>query len=1052
MAVITVNQIIDNIDSFIANIRKLSKSYYVFVARPAAWADDAIPPTANASVEQTELSIYREMVYGKLIANTDVTYMIRKIAWANATVYAQYSQTDPDLIDKDFYVMNDTGGVYKCIYNGGNAASTIKPALPATSDTFKTADGYIWKYMFTVDPAANTKFTTNAYIPVTPNTDVEDSAVPGTIDYITITDPGNNYFAYNTGFLLNVANNGGKVFLPNTASSANNRYTNNSIYLKAGGGAGQIRRVKEYNGSDRSVAVDQEFDVYVNLNLENVGGTISIGDTATQNAVDIAHFYDKGYFYAGNGVIQTDTGAAGVITVANSSHFTVSKNNDSNAFSLELPIYNTASAGVLKSGNVTIISGNNFVIANTGTAFTTDYASGDYINVGTSANVNIRRITSVNSTVIIVDANTPFTANLTSVIHKSVPDATVPTSATAVNKYGTVTYTNLDGVSLGISNTTPSGRAFYSGEAVKQVDEDDVDQGANGVIAFSNSSFIELTSVNGTMTQGLYVRGLSSNVKAYIDIVKSFPNITLHQPVGTFSPGQPISVRNTSAVTVGNATVVSTIVTPNMLTEYIISPRVVITGDGSNALAYAYVDTSDDNPNREISDIIMINNGMNYTEANVTIISNSQFGNGATAVATISPVAGHGSNTYMELGAKYAGISVTFANGDNESYKFPVVGEYRRVGILEDPTFNDATLTLDTFDRTKLYLGKSDGTFQPGEIAYQANTGVAGVVVYANTTNSTSGFLELKGVVGNTTFTTADGLPFFTAASDNVNTSIRGLTSGATANLVTQQVGGLSNSTVSYFRLLSNVESVSEITSGATATIAQVISNTSIRVSDIRGHFNSNDTIYDAVTNAYANVVTITIANGSIDASTDFGHKFVQTIRIPLHSNNDVSFANGEIVTQEVSDGTGTVLSFNIDQDVVVSSNAIAVINGDALTSTSGGAGIAIYSNGTYIKCTGTSGTFGIGDTLSKGNTTVGTITAVYPVLMLYNVYGIFETSSSYELSGANSGATGLTTIANTIWYPELVRDSGSVSYIENIVPFERSNTSTEKINIIIKF
>ena len=52
MAVLTVNQIIDNIDSFIANIKKLSKSYYLFVGKPTPWTDDANPPAANASVER----------------------------------------------------------------------------------------------------------------------------------------------------------------------------------------------------------------------------------------------------------------------------------------------------------------------------------------------------------------------------------------------------------------------------------------------------------------------------------------------------------------------------------------------------------------------------------------------------------------------------------------------------------------------------------------------------------------------------------------------------------------------------------------------------------------------------------------------------------------------------------------------------------------------------------------------------------------------------------------------------------------------------------------
>jgi hypothetical protein len=147
------------------------------------------------------------------------------------------------------------------------------------------------------------------------------------------------------------------------------------------------------------------------------------------------------------------------------------------------------------------------------------------------------------------------------------------------------------------------------------------------------------------------------------------------------------------------------------------------------------------------------------------------------------------------------------------------------------------------------------------------------------------------------------------------------------------------------------------------------------------------------------------------------------------------------------------VLTWNVDRDIVISSNAVAVNNGEYLHSTSGGTAIALSSNGLYIKCTAANGTFGVGDVLyNHSNTVVGNVTSSYSALVLYDVYGTFETSTSYRLIGANSGATGLTTIENTMWYPELVRNSGMTSYLENITPFQRSNTSSEKINIIIKF
>ena len=1047
MAILTVNQTIDNIDSFINNIKKLSKSYYMFVGKPDPWTDDNIVPVANASVEQAELSLYRDLIYGKLIANTDVSYMIRRKEWTNNTIYAQYSKNDPDLIDKDFFVLTDLGEVYKCIYNNANTVSTIKPSLNTPYGTFKTSDGYIWKYMYTVGINANNKFSTSSYVPVTVNANVEAAAVAGTIDYINITSPGTNYQIYNEGFLKNTLAGGYQVVLPNTASQINGLYVGSSIYLKAGAGAGQIRSVTEYSGLTKLLSVNPPFTVYVNLNLANVQGNIDVGNRVTQNSTYVSYLYSTGSFDIGNNVIQTDTGATGTIAVANSSNFILTKNNSTSDFSLNYPFYNSAVAGTTKTGNVTIIAGNNFVIANTGTDFVSNYASGNFIRVGnTTSNVQIRRIISVNSTVIICDANTPFSQTYISNVHSIITAAAVPVSVSSYTAYGTVTYTNLTGININITNTSPVGSKFTAGEQVIQIDEYNVNQGANAIVSFANDSVVQLTSVSGTITANLFVLGKSSNVKAQISSVTSYPNITVEQPIGSFNMAQPIFAANSSGNTTGNAQVIFTSITPNQLTEYVISPKVTITGDGNGALAYAYVNTDDSiNPSRSISEIRMINIGQNYTIANVTITANNLYGSGAIVDAVISPENGHGSNTYMELGAKYAGISVTFANGDNESYKFPVTGNYRRIGILEDPTINDAIFTLDSFDRVRLYLGSNNGTsFINNEIIYQANTGKAGVMVFAN-----SSYLELKNVANTNT-----GLPFYTfgnTTSQSVNTSVLGLTSGATANIVTTAANGMVNSSVAYFSLLSNVQSVSEITSGAYATIISISNNTTVRLSNLLGHFNANDTLYDSQTNTYANVVSIYVSNGSIDATTNFGHSFNQTCRIPLTANSGI-FTPFEQVTQAYSNGTGTVLTYNKDVDLVLTVPTGTFINGDKLTgNTTGACAIVLWANNSYVRCTNLNGTFANNEIVKNQLLVQAQITNVYPALVLYNVYNIFSTGNN-TITGATSGATGVNTLTNTILYPELIRGSGTTSYLENIVPFTRSNTSTEKINIVIKF
>ena len=126
---------------------------------------------------------------------------------------------------------------------------------------------------------------------------------------------------------------------------------------------------------------------------------------------------------------------------------------------------------------------------------------------------------------------------------------------------------------------------------------------------------------------------------------------------------------------------------------------------------------------------------------------------------------------------------------------------------------------------------------------------------------------------------------------------------------------------------------------------------------------------------------------------------------------------------------------------------------GDTLTdSNTTATAVVLYSNASYIRCTAKNGAFNVGDTVVNQVSVGGTVSNVYPALVLYNAYGTFSTSSNNALVGASSNATGLTTIANTMTYPDLVRGSGATSYLENILPFTRSNTSSEKINIVIKF
>lgn len=1126
MAVLTVHHFIGMVESFIKNVVDSRESYYMFVGRPNPWLDDdgniddtAVIPAID-SVSQHESSIYDDMVFGKIITENDVIQLAPKYNWTNNTVYAVYDQNDGDLYSKQFYVVNDNREVYKCIDNNYDAPSTVKPSLTTTSGTFKTSDGYTWKYMYTIEINKNNKFSTSNFMAVTPNTSVAENAVGGTIDIIRLTNGGSNYETHYSGYLKTVVKDASNIFnayvvgIDANANPLNNYYTGSSMYLNAGFGAGQVRKIKSYDGLNRLVTLETPFDTFMNFYIQDVTGTMSVGDQLVQNIDSLAILFSNGYFQQGDSVIQSDTGANGLITSANSSIFRILKNS-SNAFAIGYPIYNTSYSGVQANGtvevapfrvlNITsntgaftvgetvyqsngsantangvvfsansstiylalvqgvfsnsyqvkgITSTSNAVVANTTTSnsglsyiyatpgssanLNGEYAVNRYIRVGTDANTNIRRITAVNSTVITVSS--ALGANATAQNHYRISSAAVVDSISLISASGYITNSNLNGVKLTISNSEVAGINFIIGEKVNMVDSANVNQSVYGIVSYANTENLILTNITGSFVGGntFYVRGESSIQRALINTIDSYKNVTINQPTGNFYVGQPIKSKSSvSGVEVGSANVISISVIPNELTHYYISPTVTIEGDGVNATAYSVINT-DVGTTNNISEIVVINPGRRYTTANVHITANTFYGSGANAEAVISPSLGHGSNAYAELGARYAGIAVLFDRGINENYKFPVYGKYRRIGIIENVLFNDVTVNLNSFDRVRLNLtNKSGDGFQTDEIVYQANSQTAGVVVYAN-----SSFMELKNVRG--TFSANGKFANLAISNDN----IIGLTSNTTANVY--------SSNVIYFSLLSNTEVITQANTLATGRIVAVNSNTQILLTDVSGDFAANDVIYDPVTNAYANVASIYVANGIQEVTYSFADKFTQTLRIPL-TTNTAPFQQFEYVKQDVTNAYGRVISDGSDVDIQISDvvgGLFSVGNVIQDQDTSANA-VVVFANSSYLRLTAADGVFNVGDTIINNLSVSANVANVFPALVLNDISSENQFQSgvlSSNIVGQTSGAKGKCIEDDVILYPDLVRDSGTVIYMENLEPFEVSNTSKETIKLVIKF
>lgn len=1025
MSALSIKHSVNLASLFIASVEDAKNAYYTFVGRPYPWPDDENPPAAIQSISDTEQSIYTDIAYGKLVDSTQIRFMIPRVDWTSNTVYDAYDQTSNSLYtNSNFYVLTAENSVYKCIFNNEGNPSTVMPSLKSVDDVFSTSDGYVWKYMYTIDSTTMDRFCSNAYITVLANTSVEAAAVPGAIDFISTSPDGQDYTAVVNGYLANFVNSS-VIELGPEASTTDNIYTNSSIYFYSGPGANQIRNIRYYDGLNRLVYVDELMDSFINAQVANNAGSILVGQQLVQKIDLLSLFYKTGYFNVGDTVTQSDTGVTGTIVAANASTLSVQRTNFVTPFTVDLAIYNTSSSGTLKTGNVSIVSGTANVTG-VGTQFTdtaNGYAVGEYIRVGDDANQQLRRVFSVtNNTFLTV--NTAFSNTLSANVHYKVPNAFKPNSITVTEKQGTITHVNLTGITLQFSNSSIPSESLIPGELITMVDIDNIDQGANGTVAYANSSLVILSDVNGSFANTYFIYGKSSTIKANIDQVVSYPSVTISTTTPSLITGQKAYTFNSGSDSpVGNLNVIASYSIPNQLTLYRIAPQVKIEGDGTGAKAYAVVNT-DAHSAYNIDFIQMIEGGNGYSYANVSIIANTLYGTGAVPSAVIAPIEGHGANTYLDLGARYACISSKFDIFENETYRFPDSGSYRRLGLIKNPKWHDIIVhTLDP-DRAKFTIANTIGTFTEGEIVTQ-NTTVGGVVVYANST-----FMEVSSIAG--TFTV-------NAASDD----ILGLSSGATANVKVANTMP--------FAIIADDETLIQNNTEATAILEQVVTANTLKLTNVQGLLSNNFCVRDTTTNASAKVVSIYSANGLRDDTATYGLRFNQTARMTLSSNTR-AFTLYETVTQETTNANARVFDASSDLDLSISgANGTFAIGGTLTDSNTSATATIIGANSTYLKLSSVSGTINAGDSIINNLNVGATADTVYPVLQLYDIYGTFQIGS-YAVNGNESLASGQISFANTVTYPDLVRDTGEVLYTENITPFTKAADKKEIVRLVLKF
>lgn len=250
------------VEDLIQSIAGNTSIYYAYASNPTLYSN---------GVPQTTLDDYStlyengwNLLFGKKIANTDVASLIKRYDWESNTVYLAYDDrvSFANTGNSSFYVSTPPpvpGGyfhVYKCIDNANGAPSTIIPDLRETY-SFTLADGYTWRYIYSISSSNFAKFGNDDYLPAYPNNQLLAAAYNYSgIDKVVITNTGQDYIRYHSGNILSIVNTS-VVQLSANASATNDFYVDSSIYIYNTESSGsQLKRIIDYNGQTKRCFIE----------------------------------------------------------------------------------------------------------------------------------------------------------------------------------------------------------------------------------------------------------------------------------------------------------------------------------------------------------------------------------------------------------------------------------------------------------------------------------------------------------------------------------------------------------------------------------------------------------------------------------------------------------------------------------------------------------------------------------------------------------------------------------------------------------------------------
>ena len=152
--------------------------YYIGIGKSDLWNDSDIVPNPLATGQEERNARYNLQSIKNVL---DFSFVSPRFDWSFGAIYSPWNDGVSGHPINSYYVLTDENQLYICLQQaktaeGVGSPSTVKPTGTLTTP-FKTSDGYIWKFLFSIGALNASKFLAGNFLP-TRTVDSTDSASP----------------------------------------------------------------------------------------------------------------------------------------------------------------------------------------------------------------------------------------------------------------------------------------------------------------------------------------------------------------------------------------------------------------------------------------------------------------------------------------------------------------------------------------------------------------------------------------------------------------------------------------------------------------------------------------------------------------------------------------------------------------------------------------------------------------------------------------------------------------------------------------------------------